>query len=244
VAEAFLWGLLAAATLLLGAFIAVTRPPRERVLGLIMGFGSGVLLSAVSFELVEEAVETSGSLRAATFGLFVGTAVFTGGDILVSRLGYANRKDIDAAPHEASGLTIVLGSLLDGVPECAVLGLTVLQTGEVSAAMLAAVLISNLPEGIAATTSLQSSRWTPSRIYLMWSVIVLACAVAAGAGFALLDGASGSTLAFILAFAGGAILTMLATSMMPEAYEHTGRAVGFVTVLGFSLAFAINWLEG
>jgi zinc transporter, ZIP family len=145
VIEAFLWGLLAAGTLLLGAFIAAVRTPKDRVLGLVMGFGSGVLLSAVSFELVEEAVDTSGSLQAASLGLFAGTAVFTVGDILVGRLGYTHRKDIDAAPHEASGLTIVLGALLDGVPECAVLGLTVLQTGEVGVAMLAAVLISNLP---------------------------------------------------------------------------------------------------
>ena len=110
--------------------------------------------------------------------------------------------------------------------------------------MVTAVFISNIPEGIAATVSLRNSGWTAQRVYVLWSVIAVACAAAAVAGYALLDDASPDTLAFIFAFAGGAILTMLATSMMPEAYEHAGRAVGLMTVLGFAVAFTINWLEG
>jgi ZIP family zinc transporter len=201
-------------------------------------------MSAVSFELVEEAVETAqGRLDSTALGLFVGAIVFTVGDVAVGRLGYANRKDIAGAPSDASGLTIVLGALLDGIPESAVLGLTVLQTGEVGVAMLVAVFISNLPEGIAATVGLRNSGWTSSKVYALWSLVAVASAVAAGAGYALLDGASPDMIAFILAFAGGAILTMLATSMMPEAYEHAGRSVGLATVLGFVVAFTMNWLE-
>ena len=243
-AEAFLWGLVAASTLLLGAQLTIWRPPRNRTLGLIMGFGSGVLLSAVAYELVDEAIDTAGDLQSVVLGIFAGTAVFTVGDQIVARLGYRDRKDIHGEAPEASPLTIVLGSLLDGIPESAVLGLTLLQTGSVSVAMFAAVLISNLPEGIAATAGLRAGGWTIPAVVSLWSGIALASAFAAGLGYAALDGASTDVLAFILAFAGGAVLTMLATSMMPEAYEHAGRSVGVLTVLGFTLAFVIAWLEG
>ncbi len=238
------WGLFAASSLLLGAVIAIFRPPHTKPLGLIMGFGSGVLLSAVSFELVGEAIDTAGTLKGTSLGFFTGALVFTGGDLLISRSGYANRKDIDGAPPDASGPAIVLGALLDGIPESAVLGLTLLQTGEIGWAMLVAVFVSNLPEGVAATVSLRNGGWSKGRIYALWTTIAVASALAAAAGYALLDGASPETLAFTLAFAGGAILTMLSTSMMPEAYEHAGESVGLLTVLGFAVALTINWLEG
>jgi zinc transporter, ZIP family len=242
--EAGLWGLLAAGSLLLGGLVALVHSPRHRALGLVMGFGSGVLLSAVSFELIQVAAETAGELRSTALGIFAGAIVFTAGDAVIARLGYANRKDVTGEPPESGGLTIVLGALLDGIPESAVLGLTVLQTGEVGLAMLVAVFVSNLPEGIAATVGLRNGGWSAGRVCILWTVIALASAVAAATGYALLDGASPDVLAFIFAFAGGAILTMLATSMMPEAYEHAGRVVGLVTVFGFAVAFALNWLEG
>jgi zinc transporter, ZIP family len=243
VIEAGLWGLFAASSLVLGAAVAELRPPSTRLLGLVMGFGSGVLLSAVSFELIEEAVETSGTLRSTFLGFFVGAIVFTVGDFLIGRMGYANRKDIGGAAPDAGGLTIVLGAMLDGIPESAVIGLTVLQTGEVGAAMLVAVFVSNIPEGIAATVGLRAGGWSRSKVYALWVGIAIASAASAMAGYALLDGASPDALAFMLAFAGGAILTMLSTSMMPEAFEHAGRPVGLMTVLGFAVAFGINWLE-
>ncbi len=241
--EAGLWGLLAASSLLLGATIAEARPPGTRTLGLVMGFGSGVLLSAVSFELVEEAVVTSGRLLSTFLGLFAGAIVFTIGDVLIGKFGYADRKDIGGTPQEAGGLTIVLGTLLDGIPESAVLGLTLLETGEIGLAMLTAVFVSNVPEAIAATVGLRSGGWSRPKVFGLWTMIALSSATAAAAGFALLDGAAPDTLAFTFAFAGGAMLTMLATSMMPEAFEHAGRAVGLLTVLGFAVAFGINWLE-
>jgi ZIP family zinc transporter len=241
--EAGLWGLLAASSLLLGAWIAEAAPPGKRLLGLIMGFGSGVLLSAVSFELVEEAANTAATLRSTFLGLFAGAIVFTVGDIVISKLGYAERKDIDGAAQGAGGLTIVFGALLDGIPESAVLGLTLLQTNEIGAALLIAVFVSNVPEAIAATAGLRAGGWSFLRVGVLWGTIAVASAISAAAGYALLDGASTDTLAFTFSFAGGAMLTMLATSMMPEAFEHAGRAVGLLTVLGFAVAFWINWLE-
>ena len=123
------------------------------------------------------------------------------------------------------------------------LGLTVLEAGSVSAAFLVAVFLSNLPESIAATTGLAKSGWSGVKIIGLWVVVAVVSALASLAGFALLDTASPRTIAFVLAFAAGAILTMLADTMMPEAFEHGGRLVGIFTTVGFGLAFLISSLE-
>jgi zinc transporter, ZIP family len=241
--EAFLWGAIASSSLLLGGLIALRRPVGRLVLGLVMAFGAGVLISALAFELVAEAFETSGLLSDVAIGLFAGCATFTLGDALIDRLGGEGRKDMDGAQAGGSALAIVLGIVLDGIPESAVLGLTLLEGSGVSAAMLAAVFLSNLPEAVAATSGLVASGWRGSRVMGLWGVVVVVSALSALAGYALFDGASPSVVAFVLAFAGGAILTMLADTMMPEAFEKGGKWVGFVTTLGFATAFAISALE-
>lgn len=242
--NAFLWGLFATSSLILGAVVVRVRPPGEKLLGAIMAFGAGVLISALSFELVQEAVEVSGGSGGTVIGFFSGALAFTLGDLAISRWGYSNRKDVGGEQHDAPPFAIVLGTLLDGIPESAVLGLTLLQTGEIGVAMLVAVFVSNLPESIAATSSLRASGWSNRSVMTLWSGIAVACAVSSSLGYVLLDGAAPSTLAFMFAFAGGAILSMLATSMMPEAYEHARRWAGMSTVFGFAVAFAVNWAAG
>ncbi len=243
--ESILWGLVAASSLLIGAIVAARRPPHSKTLGLVMAFGSGVLLSAVSFELVAEASAIGGGTGGVVFGFLAGAAAFTIGDILIGRFQRRRAGAHHPRPSEAgSGLSILLGALLDGIPETAVLGLIVLETGDVGVAMLAAVFLSNLPEGVAATTTLIEGGWKRSTVLAIWGVVVLASALAAGLGYALLDGASNGTLAFVYSFSGGAVLTMLTTSMIPEAYERAGRPVGFITVIGFFLAYAIHLMEG
>ena len=137
----------------------------------------------------------------------------------------------------------MLGIVLDGIPESVVLGLTVLEAGSVSAALLVAVFLSNLPEALAATAGLAESGWRRGRILGLWVLVMLVSALAALAGYGLFDTASPATIAFVLAFAGGAVLTMLADTMMPEAFEHGGKLVGVVTTLGFGLAFAISAID-
>jgi ZIP family zinc transporter len=242
--EALFWGLFAASSLLIGALIATWRPPHRRALGLIMAFGAGVLLSAVAYELIDESASIGGGGLAVAAGVFAGAATFTLGDIAIGRFQRRHRGDPMPSSDEGSGLSILLGALLDGVPETAVLGLTVLQTGEVGMAMLVAVFLSNLPEGVAATTTLIEGGWSKRSVLGIWAAVVVACGLAAAAGYLLLDGASPGLIAFVYAFSGGAVLTMLATSMIPEAYEHAGRAVGVITVLGFIVAYGIHVLEG
>jgi ZIP family zinc transporter len=242
--EAFGWGLLAAGSLVLGAFIASVRDIHGRQLGIVMAFGAGVLLSAVSFDLVDDALDLSEGAGGTVAGVLLGAVAFTVGDQLISRRGYGKRKDIDAAPADASGTAIALGALLDGVPETAVLGLVLLQTGEIGIALLVAVFVSNVPEAIAASASLRNGGWSRSRIYALWSTIAVLSAMAAALGYQFLDGASPDVIAAIYGFAAGAILTMLATSMMPEAFDHADYVAGVATVLGFVVAFTLSWMQG
>ncbi len=239
--EAFAWGLIGQSTLLIGGLISLWRPLSRRTLGLVMAFGSGVLLSAISFELIEKAIETNDGLRGTTLGFFAGSIVFSVCNRLLTRRSKERPEDISTS---TAGLTIVLGALLDGIPESAVLGLTLLDDGRISAAMLVAVFISNLPEGVAATAGLRDSGWSTGKVVLLWSGVIVVSALSAAIGYVALDGASPYTLAFVLAFAAGAILSMLATSMMPEAFGHAGQIVGTITVFGFAVAMTVNWLQG
>jgi ZIP family zinc transporter len=241
-AESFLWGLLAGSSLLLGGLLCYWLRIGGRTLGLIMAFGAGVLISAVAFELVHEAFTATAGEGGIALGLFLGSAVFLAGNLLIDRLGGGDRKQSSGKQADGSALAIVLGIVLDGIPESLVLGLTVLEAGEVSAAFLVAVFLSNLPEAIAATSGLTKAGWARARVFALWTGVALVCGLSALAGYALLDTASPHTIALVLSFAGGAILTMLADTLMPEAFEHGGKLVGFFTTAGFALAFGITAL--
>jgi ZIP family zinc transporter len=244
VAASFGWGTLAASSLVIGAIIALRFHLSLRLIGLIMGFGAGVLISALSFDLVAEAIDKSSGDGWVAAGVFAGCGVFFGGDQLIGRLGGGGqRKDPDGSQEGDSPLAIVLGTVLDGIPESMVIGLTIFEGGAVGAAYLAAVFISNLPEAISSTSGLVTSGWTTSRILWMWIAIALVSGVASLLGYALFQDSAPGTVAFVLAFAAGAILTMLAQTMMPEAYEHGGKLVGVVTTLGFAVAFTIHSLD-
>ena len=239
---AFGWGMLASSSLVIGSLVAIWLNLSLRVIGLIMGFGAGVLISAVAFDLVEEAAETSSGQGGVAWGLFIGSGVFFGGDLLISRLGGGARKNATGEQEGDSPLAIVLGTVLDGIPESMVIGLTIFEGGEVGTAYLAAVFISNLPEAISSTSGLATSGWRKSRILWMWIAIALISGLASLAGYGLFQDSSPTTIAFVLAFAAGAILTMLANTMMPEAFKHGGKLVGVVTTLGFTVAYAIHTL--
>jgi ZIP family zinc transporter len=227
----------------LGGIVALRVSVGRLALGLVMAFGAGVLLSAVSFELVEEAFAQSGLLRDVAIGLFAGCAAFSLGDYAIDRMGGGDRKDIDGAAADGSPLAIVLGIVLDGIPESVVIGLTLLEAGSVSVAMLVAVFLSNLPEAVAATSGLVASGWRRAQVLWLWIGVAGVSGLASVAGYTVFDSASPSVVAFVLAFAGGAILTMLADTMMPEAFEHGGKLAGVLTTVGFATAFAVSAFE-
>lgn len=242
-AEAFVWGAVGSSSLVLGGLLALALPVPGRVLGFVMAFGSGVLISAVAYELVGEAFATTAGGEGVALGLFAGALTFFAGDAVVDQLGGAERKRSGGQQAEGSALAIVLGIVLDGIPETAVIGLSLLQGEGVGVAVIAAVFISNVPEAVAATTGLAAAGWTRRQVLYLWALVTLVSGISALAGYVLLDGAPPQWLAFVLSFAGGAILTMLADTMMPEAFERGGRLVGLFTTLGFAVAFAISALS-
>jgi ZIP family zinc transporter len=236
------WGAFAASSLVLGALIALVRTVPKRQLGLIMAFGSGVLISSVAYELVEEAVAVGGQLPMAS-GLAIGALVFFVGNELIDRMGAEGMGSMNGPHSPGSGLAIVLGAALDGVPESIVLGLTIATGGQTGLAFLVAVFLSNLPEGIAGTAGLKAGGWTNGPIIRLWLTVVVAAAVASLLGATVLAQGQGELRAFILGFAGGAILTMLADTLIPEAFENAGSWAGLMTTLGFGLAFALSLLD-
>ena len=237
-AEAFGWGAFGAAALLVGALIAYQLSPSRRVIAVVMALGTGLLIGSVAFELIDEALESQ-TVGWVVLSVLVGAAVFTVGDWLLTRGGGGDRKDATGAQSEGSPLAIVLGSVLDGIPESFVLGLTVLQGG-VSVSLLAGVLLSNLPEGMSSSAGLKKAGWPRGRVLAMWSAVVLVSALSAAAGYAMLDPASGETGAVVQAFAGGALLAMLANTLLPEAYVVEGVLTGPLVVAGFAISLYLS----
>jgi len=240
------WGLFAGAALVVGAAIAwfVRVPPK--VVGSVMAFGSGVLISAVAFELFEEAAHTGG-LWSAVLGFAGGAAVYMLANMVLARYGARHRKrSQEQQPSQqeqsGSGLAIALGALLDGIPESLVLGISLIGGGGVSAAVVAAVFISNLPEGLSSAAGMKRAGRGAGYVFGVWGTIALVSAVAAGAGYLLLGSAPDGVIGAITAIAGGAILTMIADTMIPEAFEITHAWTGLITSAGFLLAAAISWL--
>jgi ZIP family zinc transporter len=240
---AFFWGMVATSSLIVGGLIGCFLPIGNRLLGLVMAFGAGVLISAVAYELVFEAVTQAKGTGGPALGLFGGALTFYSADRVISKMGAGDRKAIKGAAGASLVVPMLLGIMLDGIPESTVIGLGILEGGTVSIAMLVAIFISNLPEAVAGTTGMKAGGWSNGKILGLWLAIAVLCAGFTVAGFAFFGNASPFTLAFVNTFAAGAILTMLANSMMPEAFEHGGKLAGLVTVLGFSTAVVVALLE-
>jgi ZIP family zinc transporter len=225
VLEAGLWALLGQASLLVGAAIALHLRVKPQLLGLVTGFGAGTLVAAAAFELTVPAFQESGGPVTGTF-LAVGALTFYGLDRLVARRA-------PAGEHASTG--IALGALLDGIPESVAIAISLIAGSTVSAAMLVAVLVSNLPEALASTPGFVRAGWSRTRVLVMWSVIAILGGAAASVGYLLLGSAPAAVLAAVQAFAAGTILTMLSSVMMPTAYADGREAAGLAFVLGFSL---------
>jgi ZIP family zinc transporter len=242
--EAGLWGLLGGGALVIGAAIAwLVRVPPAVVAG-VMAFGSGVLISAVAFDLMAEAAETGGLVPTA-LGFLGGAVVYLGANALLARRGARHRKRSGGQQpseddQQGSGAAIAVGALLDGVPESVVLGVGLLAGGSVSLPVLAAVFISNVPEGLSSAAGMKRSGRSARYVFGVWTAIALLSGVAALVGYVALGGAPPEVIAVITAVAAGAILTMIADTMIPEAFETTRSWTGLITSVGFLVAFAIH----
>lgn len=223
--EAAGWGFVGGFALILGALIALAVEVPKRVVGTVMAFGAGVLISAATFDLTQDAFDTGG-VDAAAGGLAAGALTF----FVFSR-----------AIKGGGAVPIVVGAVLDGIPESAAIGISLLDGQGVSTAVVVAVFISNVPESLSSSAELRESHSRRS-ILLLWLAVALVCTLAAALGYGAFSDASGNVVGFVNAFAAGAIITMLADSMIPEAFEEGKRSLvtGLVTTLGFALAALLS----
>ncbi|MCV7435083.1 ZIP family metal transporter [Mycolicibacterium bacteremicum] len=242
--EAGWWGLVAGAALVVGAAIAWFVPVPARVTAGIMAFGAGVLISALSFDLMDEA-ERTGGLAATATGFLAGAVCYVAANAVLARRGARHRKrSAGRQPTEqatkGSGAAIAIGALLDGIPESVVLGVSLIGGAGVGVPVLAAVFISNLPEGLSSAAGMKGAGRSATYVFGVWGGIAVLSGIAAMVGYLTLDGASPFVIAVITAIAAGAILAMIADTMVPEAFERTHILTGLITTLGFLAAFAIE----
>jgi zinc transporter, ZIP family len=246
--QAGLWGLLGGGALVLGALVAWFVRVPQVVIASVMAFGSGVLISAVAFDLMTEAADTGGLVPTAV-GFVGGALAYLGANVLLARRGAKHRKRSGSNPEEnqpseeesqGSGTAIAIGALLDGIPESVVLGIGLLSGGTVSASVLAAVFISNVPEGLSSAAGMKRSGRSAWYVFGVWIGIAVLSGLSALIGYAALGNAPPELVAVITAVAAGAILTMVADTMIPEAFQKTILWTGVITTLGFLVAFAIE----
>ena len=229
--SALAWGALAASSLVIGALLGLARSWPDQAIGLVLAFGAGALVSAVSFELAQEGIDVGGGVPVG-IGLAVGAFTYWGLDRL-----------IDRRSGGSAGTALALGAFLDGIPEQLVLGIGLATGGGVSIPLLVAIFVSNLPEAIGSASQMRAAQRPPAVIRRLWLAVAAICVLATVGGYAIADTASGELQGAIDGFAAGALLVMLVDSMVPEARRKAGDTAGLVTTLGFAVAAGLSSLS-
>lgn len=256
--DALIFGAIASSALILGAWAGVRFQVPKRVLAAMLAFAAGALMTALAFELFQDAFEHGGIWRAA-IGLAVGAIVFTfisqrldrlaeghhkqdhGSEKLDTDAAAMNRSATTASVSGAAGLSLLAAVTLDGVPENIALGIS-LTEGSGGLALLAAIFVSNFPEALVGSASMRSQGRSQAWILGVWAICALLLTVAVALGAGPLSNASPETISLPLAFAAGAVLASLADTLMPEAYENGGPTVALSTAAGFILSFILSTL--
>lgn len=237
---AALWGAVSGSAVLFGALAAMFFPIKKKIIGLIMAFGTGVLIGAATYDLLWEAVH-SGGIKATGLGFLLGAGVFTLLDLQISKRGALNRKRSDSQRrYKGSGMAIFAGTVLDAIPESIMIGATFVETQQISWLLVIAIFISNIPEGLSSTTGLLKGGFCRKTVLSLWLTVLAISSICSWAGFVFLDHAPDTVMAVIASFAGGGIIAMVGSTMMPEAYEEGGSITGLFTALGLFASLILD----
>ncbi|MDH4358976.1 MAG: ZIP family zinc transporter [Candidatus Berkelbacteria bacterium] len=241
--QAALFGGIGGLSLIVGALAGLRFKFSRKITASFMAFGAGVLICAVSFGLIDQSFE-HGGLVAVITGFLSGGIVFIIGDYLIHLAGGRKHRyrPLIAVEDESRGRVITLGTILDGIPEAIALGVALSYSGGKGLLLLAAIVLNNFPESISSIPGLKKEAYPTWKILLIWLITGFAIFVITILSYLFLKDLSFSTLGTLEAFAAGALLTMAANSLIPEAFAGGGFMVGFITVVGFLVAFVISKL--
>ena len=236
---AFMWGGISASAVVIGALAALFVKITKRIIGWIMAFGTGTLIGAATFELLGDALNDGGIIPTA-IGFTAGAVVYTLFDLLVSAKGGAGRKrSAKSGDSNQSGLGIFAGTVMDAIPESIMLGASLLAGNGVSVVLVVSIFVSNIPQGLSSTVGLQG-KYSRGKIMLMWLSVLLISALAALGGYLFLEQLPKEMGAAIGAFAGGGIIAMICSTMMPEAFEEGGPVVGLIASMGLLVSLLLD----
>ncbi|WP_121612340.1 ZIP family metal transporter [Mesobacillus foraminis] len=240
--NAALWGAISGSAVLLGALGAIFLHIPKKVIGDIMACGTGVLIGAASFELLGESVHKGGIAATAT-GFLSGALLFTIFDCIISKRGAKHRKR-SGKSSQTAGIAIFIGTVIDAIPESMMLGASLIGRQSVSWLLVVAIFLSNLPEGLSSTSGLMNGGYSKPKIFTLWFSVLVISSLSAWAGYFFLANAPDFVMAGIAAFAGGGIIAMVSSTMMPEAYEDSGPVTGMFAAIGLLISLLLDHLSG
>ena len=240
--DALFWGFVASVSLLVSAVVGSRFKPGTKTVAGLLAFTAGVLIALLSYDLIGEAFAVGG-LAPSFLGMAIGLLAYISANRWLANLGNRDRRSCEHggnATASTGALALVLGALIDGIPEAASIGIGLLENRFISVAVIAGVFIANIPEGLASGAGLSRTGFSERRIVVIWGLVTLACTLSSWLAFVLLRESGPFVQATLIAIAGGGILAMTLQTVIPEAFDGTDDLISVLGAIGFAVVFTLS----